>query len=142
MIGLSLGSLVFSDAAALRDLNRMTHPWILRRCSEEVDRLRAGGYLDIILLDAALLLDWRDQVRPRWIVAVLCAEGERLRRLVARGLSTEEARRRLESQRDQESLRVAATWVVENDGTLEELAQRSLELTEQIRAARARGNAE
>ena len=131
----SLGAIVFDDPQALADLNRITHPWILRRLQEELGRLRTSGYDDIILFDAALLLDWRDRIRPRWIVAVVSPLEQRLRRLSALGMAPEQASRRIRRQRDDAEFRAAATWVVENGGTREDLAERGRELAVRLRTA-------
>lgn len=97
-----LGAHVFSEASALADLNAIVHPWILERIELRVAALMASGYTGIILLDAALLLEWIDRYRPDGIVLVRAPRETRLVRLGARGLSRDEALRRMAAQRSEE----------------------------------------
>lgn len=130
-----LAGVVFSDPAALADLNDITHPWIVERLLEELARLRAAGYADIILLDAALLHLWRERIRPRWIVVVVAPLRRRLERLAASGMTRAEALRRMRSQGRGPARQDRADWVVENGGSRAELAAEARRLAERIRAA-------
>lgn len=133
-----LGSIVFSGASELADLNRIVHPFILARLREKVAALREGGWTDIILVDAALLLDWLGHFRPQWIVVVRSPRRLRLRRLEGRGLTRTEAGRRIGSQRQMETV-PEADWVIDNDGGLALLRASACRLAEDLAAADGRG---
>jgi dephospho-CoA kinase len=122
-----LGSLVFPDAGARHDLNWMVHPWIVERILARVAALREQGDAGIVLIDAALLLDWIDRLPCDRIVVVRCSEETALRRLAGRGITEADARRRLASQDPEERFLRHADFVIENDGdpgALEEQAVR------------------
>jgi dephospho-CoA kinase len=131
-----LAERVFGDPTALADLNRVARPWIIERVRRELGALRARGYDDIILLDAALLIDWLDQLQPRWIVVVVAPVTQRLARLTAKGMSRGMALRRIRSQRGETGRLERADWVVENRGTLAELEAESVRLADRIRVRR------
>lgn len=158
----ALGGLVFSDPAALRDLNALVHPWILERIEARLAALKVSGYAGIVLLDAALLLDWLHRYRPDGIVLVVASLEARLERLERRGMDRGEALRRIEAQTAFNAASVNPTdprssgptpaggdlvpadnpagvdWVVENSGTRADLVRRSREVWLEIERRAAR----
>ncbi len=129
-----LGAIVFASPGDLADLNRIVHPYILERLHEEVAALRRGGWADIILVDAALLLDWLEHFRPQWIVLVRSPRRLRFRRLESRGLSRAQAERRIDCQRPMETV-PEADWIIDNDGDLSKLRAGALKLAGLLEAA-------
>jgi dephospho-CoA kinase len=138
-----LAALVFSDPAAVRDLNAITHPRIRAEIEASLDRARREG-ARILVLEAALLVEAGARDLVDLLVVVEAPREERIARLTARGgLSREEIERRMAVQADPEALRAAADIVVENDGDLDELDRRAALLWERIedRAGRSERNA-
>lgn len=129
-----LADRVFRDPAALRDLNGLVHPWILERIEARLAALKASGHRGIILVDAALLPSWLDRFRPDGIAVVTAPLEVRLARLEERGLDREEARRRIESQEAEASWTSRADWIVENTGSLADLAAKARSLFESARS--------
>jgi dephospho-CoA kinase len=113
----ALATIVFGDAAALRDLEAILHPAMRDRFRRTIDSLVRDRGRPCIVLDAAVLLEARwDDLCDR-IVFVDAPRAERLRRATqARGWSeaTFEARER--SQRPVEEKRRRADWIIVNDG--------------------------
>ena len=58
----------------------------------------------------------------------------RLKRAVERGLEQEAAEARMAAQATETQRRAIADFVIENEGTLEELVRRTHEVVEQLRA--------
>lgn len=127
-----LARIVFADPAALADLEAITHPWILERIETRRRALSASGYAGIILLDAALLLDWVEELAPDAIVVVTAPREHRLARLGRRGLDEAEARRRMEHQRSEQEWTPRADWIVENDGDVDDLARKARALWAEV----------
>jgi dephospho-CoA kinase len=123
-----LAQIVFRDARELAALDGLVHPWILERIEARVGSLKASGYDGIILLDAALLLEWLHRYRPHGVVVVTAPLEARLTRLEARGLPRAEAERRIQHQRPESEWTEQADWVVENSGSLEDLARAATSL--------------
>ncbi len=123
-----LADRVFADdPAALADLNAAVHPWIVREMLSRLAALRAQGGAGIVLIDAALLLDWKDSLPLDCVVVVRCSDGTAIARLGRRGVTENEARRRLVSQSPEEALLEQADFTIENEGDekgLEEAAER------------------
>lgn len=121
-----LGALVFSDPHARQRLNNIVHPLVARAISEQCMALVQRGHRAIVV-DAALLAE--RGFREIWLdglILVLCSEEVRLRRLVAlRGLSPEEARRRIQSQGPPEQKIPLAGWIIENEGRIEDFRARA-----------------
>lgn len=113
---------VFQDAAALARLNALVHPRILRAMRERLDALRAAGFRGVVLVDAALMLDWGFERECDAVLAVVAPEELQLARLIAsRGWSEADARARLAAQRTNESFAAAADEVLDNRGSEAEL---------------------
>lgn len=115
----ALGSVVFRDAAARRDLEAIIHPAIRRRCGERVEAARRAG-AGVAVVDAALLLESRMPFVFDVTVALRCGEETRFRRIMAKGGWGEtEVRSRLWSQRGIEKSFYKADAVVDTDGQLD-----------------------
>lgn len=123
-----LGQIVFRDPAALHDLNALVHPWIHERVLGRLLALKASGYAGILLLDAALLLDWLARFRPDGIVWVSAPLEDRLVRLERRGLARDEALRRIEAQRSDDGARALVDWVATNAGSRDELRREAVRI--------------
>lgn len=123
-----LAERVFGDPAARKDLNALVHPWILERIEARLSALKASGYDGIVLLDAALLLDWLDRFRPSAVVLVVASREVRLERLERRGISRAEAERRMAAQANLETTDdPRIDWVIDNSGSIAVLKRRAVE---------------
>lgn len=109
----ALGEKVFRDPAALRRLERATHPLILREMDRLVSRLRG-----VVVVDVPLLFEKKLEDRFDATLLVACPEAERVRRVVRRdGLKAAEVRRRAAAQMPEAAQRRRADFTLENDGT-------------------------
>ncbi len=126
----ALGRLVFAAAAARRRLEGILHPLIrelgARREAEAPPEAIVVHDIPLLvetgqegLFDAVLVVDAPEE-----------AQVERMTRL--RGWTREDAEARLRAQASRERRRAAATHVVENTGTLEDLRERVTEVFEQL----------
>lgn len=118
----ALGSRVFADPAALARLNAIVHPLVGERSAELMEQARASG-AEVVVHDVPLLVE-NGLARMYSVVVVVAATPEtqrdRLTRL--RGMSEQEARRRIAAQAPLADKLAVATYVVDNDGPIEELA--------------------
>ena len=113
-----LGAIVFSDPAALAELNEITHSAV----KAEVLRLLAGkpalAAIDAIGLFEGGLAELCDVT-----VAVTAPEEARIRRLMARDSIPESyARARIAAQKKEDWFRQRCDYVLENDGELDAFA--------------------
>ncbi len=115
-----LARIVFSDADALRDLERILHPRVRGAVRARLAELAEGGVataaVEAIKLLESPLADACDAI---WVVR--CDEGDAIRRLAAsRGMDEATARRRLASQSAQEDKVAAADVVIDGSAPMEE----------------------
>ena len=131
---------VFGDPAARARLDQLVHPRILARIRERLAALDARGSRGVVVIDAALLLDWHLERELDAVLAVTAPEASRIERLArSRGWSEEEARRRLAVQRDDEAFRAAADVVLDNSGDPAALAAAARAAVHELIERRAAG---
>lgn len=108
---------VFRDPAALTRLNQLVHPRILDRLREAVRAQGGSGAGSLLVIDAALLLDWGFERECDAVLAVVAPREQSVARLVrSRGWSEAQARERLAVARSNESFAALADETVMNDG--------------------------
>ena len=129
-----LASMVFDDDAARRKLNAIVHPVIARNIAERCAELVQQGHSSIVI-EATLLAE--DGQREPWmngLILVLSSEDLRLSRLVrSRGMDPVDARKRMAAQTPPEKKASLADWVIENNGTLDELCAATDAVADAIR---------
>ena len=130
----ALGKVVFSDAAARARLSAIVHPLIGQRSGELIEAASASG-ARVLVHDVALLVESSLQSRYDVVVVVDAAPSVQLDRLVRlRGMSPADAQARMASQASREDRLAAATVVLHNDGTVEELTVQVEALWADLRA--------
>ena len=117
----ALRQIVFADQSELDALNRIVHPGVTRLRDREIARARERG--DPIVVCVIPLLFERNIVDEfDAIVLVDAPRPVRLDRLVAsRGMEATDAMNMIASQMPAELKRARADYVIENNGTLQEL---------------------
>ena len=114
-----LASIVFADPAARERLDGIVHPLVRARAAE----LAAAAPEDAVVVHDVPLLVETGQAGSYDVVLVVEADAEtRVRRLIQRGLSEDDARARIAAQATDEQRRAVADVVLDNSGTPEELA--------------------
>ncbi len=118
----AMASIVFADGAARTELNAITHPRVRARAAE-LEREAPDGLVVHVI---PLLFEgdfWRSCDRT---VLVAAPDEVRIARVVARDATERAAvERRMAAQIDPALARARADYVVENDGDLDELRERS-----------------
>jgi dephospho-CoA kinase len=115
----SLGAIVFGDTAKLRELETIVLPHVRDALLARLRALPANG---IGVFDAIKLVESGYAPLCDGVWLVTCSEEAQMRRLMtSRGLSETEARQRIVAQPDLEPKRAAATEIIANDGTLDDL---------------------
>jgi dephospho-CoA kinase len=122
----ALGRIVFSDEAARRRLEGITHPLIFERYAELEAAAPPGALVvhDIPLLAESGRADTFDAV----IVVDVPPEVQVDRMVRERGWTREEAESRIAAQASREDRLAIATHVIDNTGSLEELRARVAEV--------------
>jgi dephospho-CoA kinase len=114
-----LARIVFSDPAALADLEAILHPPVRDEVRTLLAELMAAG-AEAACIEAIKLLEspLRDRCDETWVVR--CDEADALARLAARGLDEAAARARLANQSPQATKVAAADRVIDGSAPMEE----------------------
>ena len=115
-----LGALVFADRAKLDRLNAIVHPRVAEVVLRQFDEWQRNGTRDAAFVEAALLIESGIHKHLDGLVVAWCRPEQQLARLTARGLSEDEARRRIGSQMPVEEKLRLATEKIDCSGTLED----------------------
>ena len=132
-----LAGIVFSDKTRLEDLNRISHKKIYELVCQSLERNRDR---DLVVIDAALLLEAKFDSLADKVVLVYCNEKVQLDRLMKRdSISSEDALKRIRSQMSQEDKKKMADYLIDNSGDLEMLENEVEKLIKEIRKWKCEG---
>lgn len=134
----ALRAIVFTDPAAREALNAIVHPEVARLRDAAVARHRAEG-APLVVCDIPLLFETGLDAAMDLIVLVDAPVATRRERLIRhRGLAPADADAMIAAQMPAEAKRARAHFILENDGTPEQL-QRQVDAlwTKLLRAANA-----
>ena len=113
-----LGALVFEDAAARRDLERITHSRIGELMQERIADAFARD-APVVVVDIPLLYEAAREDMFEGVLLVYAPRDVQVRRMRERnGFSASEAEQRLAAQMPIDEKRGRATWIIDNSGAL------------------------
>ncbi|MHB1356358.1 MAG: dephospho-CoA kinase [Anaerolineae bacterium] len=112
---IALGGIVFTDAEALADLERLVHPAVI---TQILGSLQASKR-PIAVVEAIKLLEAQMQYHCDAIWVVSCARAQQVERLRTRNLNDSQIEQRLSAQPPLWQKLVAAHVVIDNSGSLE-----------------------
>ncbi|MGH7726014.1 MAG: dephospho-CoA kinase [Candidatus Eiseniibacteriota bacterium] len=128
-----LGPLAFASPDSLAALNAIVHPPLLALVWQRLNLHEDESFDSLVILDAALLVEWDIGAWCDVVVAVLASPASQVERLVRdRGRTEEEARDIVARQLPNEARAAYADFVIENDGTPAELEARSRVLADRL----------
>ena len=119
-----LAEIVFNDRGKLALLNEITHPEVMRRIADRLEELKETDH--IVIVDVPLLTEVGARDMFDMIVVVDAKQDAQIERMRAmRGMDDEAARARIAAQAIAEDRAAIADWLIENDGSLEQLEHES-----------------
>jgi len=128
-----LGSIVFADPSRRAALEAIVHPLVRARAAEIEGAAPTGA---LVVHDIPLLVETGQAGDFDAVLVVDVPEELQLRRAMEeRGWSEDEARARMSAQASRAERLAAATYVVDNSGTLEDLRQRVTEVFDELTGA-------
>lgn len=138
----ALGAIVFSNEDALVALNSIVHPAVRRLSAQRIADAAADNPSAVVVYDVPLLVESALENPFDQIVVAHASAETRVQRLVSlRGLSVEDARRRVAAQAsDAERLAVADT-VIDTDGSMAHTVEQVDRLWRSTRERRVGGSA-
>ncbi|EWM53859.1 dephospho-CoA kinase [Ruminococcus flavefaciens] len=129
----ALAGIVFSDRSKLEMLNTISYPYITGEILRQI-RVHSMKGEKLILLDAPTLFESRADDFCEIIISVLADEDIREKRIISRdGLTSEQARKRMNSQLDEEFFRSHSDYIIHNNGSIDMVNGISWEVSDKIR---------
>jgi len=118
----ALGAIVFSQPARLAQLNAITHPAVWALAQQRIADARAADPLAVVIYDVPLLVEASANRPMRFdlVVVAHASAATRLKRLVEiRGMTRQEANRRIEAQAKDTARLAIADVVIDTEGSFE-----------------------
>jgi dephospho-CoA kinase len=128
-----LSAIVFQDRAKLDRLNAIVHPRVGEFVFRQFEEWQRAGTRDAAFVEAALLIESGIHKKLDGLVVAWCEPEQQLQRLLDRGLSESEARRRIAAQLPVEEKLLLATETIDCSGSLDETRRQVEALAAKLR---------
>lgn len=126
-----LASLAFSNEENQSTLNNIVHPYVIEAFEKKCDELEKKHGL--LIIDAPLIFESGFDSHLDHTLLIFASLKLRIARALRRGnLNREEILRRMDLQMPEEDKRALASFVIENNGSIEELNQEIDKLYQQL----------
>ncbi|HLZ13906.1 MAG TPA: dephospho-CoA kinase [Candidatus Acidoferrum sp.] len=129
-----LGAIVFADPQKLARLNSILHPRIEQAMRAQFAEWEKENPRDAVFVEAALLVEAGMHTRLDGLVVVWCNPEQQIERLLARGLTEAEARRRIALQLPNDEKLKHATDTIDTSGTIEATQAQVASLAKTLRS--------
>lgn len=128
-----LAAIVFAEPAKLARLNQIVHPRVAEAQERQFTEWQRTHPRGVAVVEAALLVEAGAHNRLDRLVVVWCRPEQQIERLRERGMSAEEAQRRIASQMPLEEKRRLAEFQIDCSGTIEDTRQQVERLAAHLR---------
>ena len=128
-----LRAIIFDDAAARKKIESIIHPQVRALAEQRIREHAAAGYA-VIVYEVPLLFEGNLQEWLRPVILVACDVDTQRNRLQSRDkLSAAQAQKHIDAQMSLEAKRRLADYVIENNGSLEDLKRQVQAVLEKIK---------
>lgn len=127
-----LGPIVFADPSARRELEAIVHPAVYRAIAAGIRGFELTGER-VVVVDVPLLFETGHEKDFDRVIVTVCSAEVQVARLRERGLSEDDARKRLAAQWPTDKKIAAATYVIRTDGTFAETDEQIEHLVRSVR---------
>ncbi len=132
-----LGQMVFGQPEKLLLLESILHPLVKQETARQRQSYKDQGQA-LVFYDVPLLFEKNMQADFDGIIVVATSEDVQRARMKTRDrLSEDEITKRLGSQKSMAEKIKQATWVIQNDGSLEDLKKSTLQVLRKIQSGKA-----
>lgn len=132
-----LAAIVFAGPAKLKKLNAILHPRVEEILLNQFDEWKRSGVRDAAFVEAALLIEAGFVGNLDGLVVAWCKPEQQLERLKARGMSEQDAKRRIAAQLPLEEKLRMATSAIDCSGTMESTRAQVQALAAKLRKSAA-----
>ncbi|MDD3730880.1 MAG: dephospho-CoA kinase [candidate division Zixibacteria bacterium] len=117
-----LAMVAFASRENHARLNALVHPYLLKKLRKQL--AQAEKKQKIVVVDAALLMDWRLDREMDYVLVIHASLQKRLERLIRRGITRRDALARLKRQLPYRIFQKRADRVIFNNGSIAELEKK------------------
>jgi dephospho-CoA kinase len=128
-----IAAIVFADRAQLARLNAIIHPRVEAQILKQFADWEREENRPVAFVEAALLVEAGYMKNLDGLVVTWCRPEQQVERLVARGMTEEEARARIGAQMPVEEKLKLADYKIDCSGTIEETRRQVGELAKTVR---------
>jgi dephospho-CoA kinase len=128
-----LGAIVFADPAKRARLNQILHPRILDVVLKWFAALDRPGGPEFAVVEAALIVESGFHEQLDNLIVCWATPQQQMERLIARGLTREQAQLRISSQMPAEEKRRLADEVIDCSGSMEETERQVKSVVEHLK---------
>jgi dephospho-CoA kinase len=128
-----VAAIVFNNPEKLKQLNEILHPRVALELQRRLAELASAGKHSAALVEAALIYEAGLHKLLDGVVVVWCLPEQQLARLMERGMSEAEARKRMAAQMPVAEKLAMATDKIDCSGTVEETRRQVKELASRLK---------
>ena len=128
-----LGTIVFNDREKLNQLNAIVHPRVEEEMVKQFAELEDSGKYPAAFVEAALIFEANLHKKLDGVAVAWCQPEQQLARLIERGMSEPEARKRIALQMPVQEKLVLASDKIDCAGSLEETRRQVAALAAKLR---------
>jgi len=126
-----LREIVFKDDESVEKLNSITHPAIIKKIKEEIETKIQHP---LLVLDIPLLFEGKYEFLVEKVLLITCKKELQIERVKKRdSVSEENAKNIIDRQMPMEKKEKLADFIIENNGTVEEMLEEIEEFLEKIK---------
>ncbi len=119
-----LGAIVFADESKRRVLNSIIHPYVINELLSSAEKDLQKDPNGVAVFEVPLLFESGMDAQMDATIVVVCDEEARIRRVMERDqLSREQVLSRVRAQMPEEEKRKRADYILDNNGSHEQLLQ-------------------
>ena len=116
-----LAEIIYSNSKAREKLNLLTFKYVVEEIKQEIERVKS---LEIVVIDAPLLFESKLNEICDKTIAVVASDNIEIERICKRDLIDEQsAKNRLNTQLSRKYLIEHVDYIIENNGTIEQLEE-------------------
>jgi dephospho-CoA kinase len=134
-----LAKIVFTEKGKVEELNQIVHPEVFREDERITNEIRSRDPDALVIKEIPLLFELAEPISVDEVIVVSAGEKTQLRRLKEKGMSRQDAERRMESQHPIEEKIKSADFIVNNDGTQKATKRQVEEIYSLLRKGKQQG---
>lgn len=128
----AIADIVFENPSMRIYLENILHPRVFKKIDEIIDRIPSSGEPKIVVIEAPVIFERGYQNRFDLIVTVFTSEDTAIERLEKKGITKQEAIKRIKSQFPIEMKKSKSDFIIDNSGSIENTMKQVEEIFQKL----------